>query len=226
MTAFFKVPLAKLGEFEKTLAKAFKPAAQKAMNSARHQMLMSLRLRTSSAAQASDSPLSRPGAVAFGKLINGWNVDLALQSSSLKGRALGALEVYNTEDYAKYVEDGVKSGTGGISYDPTSPGFQAIEAWVNKRIGVGNYESKEDRRAITKAPKNRREGMMKQRQSAAQALTLKIIRAMNRRKMSGGWKLKPRNILGGAKEKLNGIFRRFLVAEITRAAMEAVKRSK
>lgn len=221
MTAFFKVPLAKLGEFEKTLAKAFRPAAQKAMNSARHQMLMSLRLRTSSAVQASDSPLSRPGAVAFGKLINGWNVDLALQSSSLKGRALGALEVYNTEDYAKYVEDGVKSGTGGISYDPTSPGFQAIEAWVNKRIGVGNSVS-----SITKAPKVRRDRMMTQQKTAAQTLTLKIIKAMNRRKMSGGWKLKPRNILGGAKEKLNGIFRRFLVAEITRAAMEAVKRSK
>lgn len=195
-TIFKKIPLSKLGDIEKKLAKKFRPAVLRAMRSAQDPMIAELKKQTRFAPPASDGPYSRRGAVAFGKLLEGWNADIELNKSSVQGRALGSLEIYNTQDYAKYVEAGVLNSTSPPSAHQDSQSFQAIQAWVNRRLGVGGVRE-------------------------SRVLTSKIIRAMRKRR--GAYRFRPRGIVQSAAPRLQQIAKAAIKKEMERVLEEAAK---
>lgn len=193
-TIFKKIPLSELGKLEKQLAKQFRPAALRALKAAQGPIIAELKKQTKNAVPASNGPNSRPGAVAFGKLLEGWNADIELHKTSVRGRALGALEVYNTQDYAKYVEAGVLNSSSAPSSHQDSPSFQAIQAWVNRRLGVGDVR-------------------------ASRALTSKIIRAMKKR--TGTYRFNPRGLVEKARARLAVIAKKYIMQEVERVLKEA-----
>lgn len=192
-TIFKKIPLSELGKLEKQLAKQFRPAALRALKAAQGPIIAELKKQTKNAVPASNGPNARSGAVAFGKLIEGWNADIELHKASVKGRALGALEVYNTQDYAKYVEAGVLNSSSAPSAHQDSPSFQAIQSWVNRRLGVGDVR-------------------------ASRALTSKIIRAMKKR--TGTYRLNPRGLVEKARARLAVIAKKYITKEVERVLKE------
>jgi hypothetical protein len=215
-----KVPVSKLGQFEKELAGNFKKVAKAAFDASRHQMVNVLKFRTINAMPA--WPSSQRGAVAFGKLRDGWNVDHAIQNKAVKGRALATLEVWNAWDYARYVELGLLNGQFKISKDPNDASFQNFLAWVNKRIGIAN--------SLTPAQKRmslpRRKQSLYRSYTDAEKTARYIIGSMYRRqRRRATYVLYPRNILAGAKPKLNEIAQRFMQIHLQRAAILAAKKA-
>ena len=175
------------GEFEKQLGKALRPALEKAMKLAARQSLPVLIARTLDAPPASDSPRSKVGAYATGKMAQGWVVDYA---SGKKGGAWSLeASIYNKELYMPFQNDGVKALGAAMKPARTIRVMkktknrmalqQMIELWIIQRGIVSIYGDS--------VPK----------------LAQRIIRAMYRRKP---WTLKPRTIIERARARTRQIF--------------------
>lgn len=197
-----EVPWRKLGYAEKRMGKELKKQLAKAMKTAARQCVPVLVARTMDAPPASDSARSKAGAYAYGRLVKGWNID-ASEKDLLT-------TIYNTEDYAQFVEEGVKAKPrgaagkllgaikrlrGGRSSSTKSVGsvLTNLELWVNVKLGLSG--------------------------PPARRMAKRIWFAMRRR---SGMMLKPRRIVRRATERIREIHQKRLAEALYKAAKDGV----
>lgn len=121
MTTRVKVPLRNMGMFEKAMAKGLRNSIEKAMKTAARQCIPVLSARVADAPPASDSPHSKPGAIAFGTFLAGWEVDWNAQNLTV--------DVYNKAVHAGWVDKGVRASKAKLG--KTAVGN--IEKWLIKK---------------------------------------------------------------------------------------------
>lgn len=121
MTTRVKVPLRNMGTIEKAMAKGLKNSIEKAMKTAARQCIPVLSARVADAPPASDSPHSKPGAIAFGTFLAGWEIDWNADDLSVA--------VYNKAVHAGWVEKGVRASKAKLG--KTAVGN--IEKWLIKK---------------------------------------------------------------------------------------------
>lgn len=175
------------GEYEKQLGKSLRTVLEKALKTAARQSIPVLIARTLDAPPASDSPRSKIGAYASGKMAQGWVVDYAYGKKG--GSWSLEATIYNKELYMPFQNDGVKALGAAMRPRRTVRVMkkaknrmalqQMIELWIIQRGIVSIYGES--------VPK----------------LATRIIRAMYRRKP---WTLKPRTMIERASARTRQIF--------------------
>lgn len=101
MTTRVKVPLKNAGRIEAKIAANLKAAVERGMKTAARQSIPVLSARTADATPASDSPHSKPGAIATGAYLGGWEVEW--------GASPLFVSLVNKTAWAKYVDKGVSA---------------------------------------------------------------------------------------------------------------------
>jgi len=116
-----KVPLKNMGMIEKAMARGLKNSIERAMKTAARQCIPVLSARVADAPPASDSPHSKPGAIAFGTFLAGWEIDWSADDLSIA--------VYNKAVHAGWVDKGVRASKAKLG--KTAVGN--IEKWLIKK---------------------------------------------------------------------------------------------
>lgn len=123
MSFVVNVPLSQLGKKEMALGRKLRQTIASALKTAARQSIAVLVARQKDAPPASDSPRARPPAVASGAMIADWGIDFDSNPRAL------SISIFNSRTYARYVEEGAKAATNGIS----RAGVDMIQRWMAQR---------------------------------------------------------------------------------------------
>lgn len=165
-----EVPWRRLGLAERNMSRQLRKEVGKAMKTAARQCVPVLVARTMDAPPASAN--GKAGAYAYGRLVKGWNIDTSEKDL--------LTTIFNTEDYAQFVEDGVKAkpmgtarrltaaarsvmrrliGRAGTKPKAVGSFLTNLELWVNVKMGLSGPPARRMAKRIMFAMK-RRTGMM------------------------------------------------------------------